>query len=72
MALGHELGAGEEFAACVRQGTHDGDVTALTQRAIEHAPSGERGFGTPTVTVDGQLVDLGNRDWLADALAAPR
>lgn len=72
VALGRELGAGEEFAACVRQGAHDGDVAALTQRAIEQAPSGERGFGTPTVTVGGQLVDLGNRDWLADAVAAPR
>ena len=72
VALGHELGAGEEFATCVRQGAHDADVAALTQRAIEQAPSGERGFGTPTVTVDGQLVDLGNRDWLADALASPR
>lgn len=72
VALGRELGASEEFAACVRRGAHDGDVAALTQRAIEQAPSGERGFGTPTVTVDGQLVDLGNRDWLADALAAPR
>ena len=72
VALGHELGAGEGFAACVRRGAHDGDVAAITQRATEQAPSGENGFGTPTVTVDGQLVDLGNRDWLADALASPR
>ncbi len=62
VALGRELGAGEKFAACVRQGARDGDVAALTQRAIEQAPSGEGGFGTPTITVDGQLVDLGNRD----------
>jgi hypothetical protein len=32
--------------------------------------SGPQGLGTPTVLVNGEVADLGDRDWLDDALNA--
>ena len=46
-------------------------ITAETEAAVANpALRGERGFGTPTVTVDGALADFGDGNWLQDAIGA--
>jgi protein-disulfide isomerase len=71
--LGRDLGITDAgFESCVRGGTHDEDVRAQEQAASssEALRGGRRGFGTPTVVVDGTLVDIGSASWLTDAIAA--
>jgi protein-disulfide isomerase len=73
--LGHDLGISSgSFDACVRGGTHRGDVRAQLDAAMADAslrrPSNGGGqyFGTPTVVVAGKIVDLSHSTWLDDAL----
>lgn len=67
VAFGAELGA--DIGACVTGATNSAAVTAETGAAAANpALTGERGFGTPTVTVGGALADLGNGNWLQDAI----
>jgi protein-disulfide isomerase len=76
--LGRDLGiSGAGFDSCVRTGAHDADVRAQEQAATSSAalqrsyPDGRRGFATPTVVVNGKLVDIGgSASWLTDAIAA--
>lgn len=72
IAIGQELGAGPGFEQCVNSGEHNRAIAAATRRAVEntsiHRPGGD-GFGTPTVTVNGQRVDVSDGDWLSDALS---
>lgn len=67
--LGRDLGAGDEFARCVRN--DDGRVAEATSRAAARISEmrSDGGFGTPTVLVNGQLADTGNPNWLTEALA---
>jgi protein-disulfide isomerase len=75
--LGRDAGiTGTTFESCVRDGTHRNAVTASFESARNDSAlkregsGGQPVFGTPTVVADGKLVDLGNEDWLADAIAA--
>jgi protein-disulfide isomerase len=69
IAFGTELGAPADFAECVRGGTHTEAVAAETERAIDDpALQTEGRFGTPTVTVGGQKVNLNDTSWLQNAI----
>jgi len=75
--LGRDLGiTGATFESCVRTGAHDADVRAQEQAATSTQnlqrsyPDGRRGFATPTVVIDGKLVDIDSASWLTDAIAA--
>ena len=75
--LGRDLGITDPgFERCVRDGGHDGDVRAQEQSAttdpalIRTFPGGRKGFATPTVVIDGQIIDVSNANWLEDALRA--
>lgn len=71
VAMGTELGAPPAFEQCVRSGQHVARVAAETQ-AAESNPALRNSlglFGTPTVTVDGQPVDLDDRQWLQKAIS---
>jgi protein-disulfide isomerase len=61
--LGKRLGARPGFEACVRGGAHDRDVTANFAQA-SHDPKlvrqGATGFGTPTMVLDGALLQPGD------------
>jgi protein-disulfide isomerase len=69
--LGRALGAGDGFARCV-QTDAQARITAATENAARYI-SGLRPdhrFGTPSVVVNGALVDLNNEGWLDQALSA--
>lgn len=74
--LGRDLGiTGASFESCVRSGSHDAHVRAQEQAATSSPalqrsyPDGRRGFATPTVVVDGKLIDIGDSAaWLTDAI----
>ncbi|PSL57405.1 protein-disulfide isomerase [Saccharothrix carnea] len=66
--LGTELGISGDFARCVRNGTHDDEARAELARLQDT----DFFTGTPAVTVDGEPVDLSDRDWLDEVLAAER
>jgi protein-disulfide isomerase len=69
--FGTELGAQGDFAQCVAAGTHRADVTAETQAAETNPALQTNGtFGTPSITVNGTKVDIGDTGWLQDAIAA--
>lgn len=71
IAFGTELGASGDFADCVRSGSNVQAVAAATQAAAtDPVLSGDGGFGTPTVVVDGRKIDVSNGGWLAEAIAA--
>jgi protein-disulfide isomerase len=61
--LGKRLGAGPGFEPCVRNGAHSKDVTANFAQA-SHDPKlvrqGATGFGTPTMVLDGGLLQPGD------------
>jgi len=65
--LGRELGAGEDFGRCI-DGEGAQRVESATRQGRQEA-SGPDGFGTPAVLVDGETADIGDGDWLDDALA---
>lgn len=72
--LAQSLGAGDSFTSCLQAGT-DRLVAASTEiarRVISGLhPDGQ--FGTPSVVVNGALVDINDQDWLDQALSrAPR
>jgi protein-disulfide isomerase len=69
IALGTELGAQGDFAACVQGGTHAEEVAAETEKATnDPALETEGRFGTPTVAIDGRKVDLNDTGWLQNAI----
>jgi len=66
-------GAPPTFAKCVTSGKFNGAVAAETLRASKDASlraKTAKGFGTPTVTVNGTRADLSNGDWLSGATKA--
>ena len=63
--FGTDLGAKDDFAACVTGVKNAAAVTAETKRAIaDPALQNEGLFGTPTVVANGAMVNLNNKDWL--------
>ncbi len=78
--LGRDAGITDAaFESCVRGGTHAEAVraqleSARTDQALRrpNPNGGDSYFGTPTVVVGGKIVDLGNANWLDDAIGAAR
>ncbi|MGH3612257.1 MAG: DsbA family protein [Pseudonocardia sp.] len=71
IAFGTELGAGDDFAECVRSGSNAQEVAAATQAAeTDPVLRGANGFGTPTIVVDGRKIDVTDGEWLTNAIAA--
>jgi protein-disulfide isomerase len=68
--LARDLGAGDGFAHCMQAGT-DRRVVASTKIARLFIgglrPDGQ--FGTPSVVVNGTLIDIGDPGWLEQALS---
>jgi protein-disulfide isomerase len=70
IAFGTQLGAPADFAQCVNSGANASAVAAETEAAVSDPALQTNGqFGTPTVAINGQKVDLGNTNWLQDAIA---
>ncbi|MBV9164326.1 MAG: thioredoxin domain-containing protein [Pseudonocardiales bacterium] len=68
--LGRSLGAGDSFARCVQAGAQR-RVATTTENASRYI-SGLRPdhrFGTPSVVVNGALVDITNAGWLDQVLS---
>ncbi len=68
--LARDLGAGDSVARCMQAGT-DRRVAASTEiarRFISGLRSDGR-FGTPSVVVNGTLVDISDQGWLDQALS---
>ncbi|NED93865.1 thioredoxin domain-containing protein [Phytoactinopolyspora alkaliphila] len=65
VSLGDDIGIGGDYASCVRDGTYDAWSTSVTDSARE-AQIG----GTPTIFVNGELVDNPTPDMLAAAVEA--
>lgn len=66
---GNQVGAPPAFAQCVTSGKHIRAVQVETQRAGGDAAlrsPGKQYFGTPTVTVNGKVVDRSSDSWLTD------
>lgn len=71
VAFGTELGAGDDFAACVTGGGDPSAILAATEAAAaDPALTPDGSFGTPTVAVGGAKVDVGDEEWLQNAIAA--
>ncbi len=71
--LGRTLGAGDGFASCVQAGA-ERRITAATEAASRYI-SGLRPdhrFGTPSVVVNGAVIDVGDEGWLDQALSGAR
>lgn len=75
--LGKDTGAGGSYEQCTRSGTHNAQVqksleTAEANPALQQpAQGGGTSFGTPTVLVNGKIVDWGTSgDWLPNAIKA--
>lgn len=70
VALGRQLGAGDGFARCVRDTETEQRVTAATQQARQRIAElrGDGLVGTPTVLVDGRMIDPGDPEWIDRAL----
>lgn len=61
VTLGKNSGAGGDYESCVRNGTYSAAVAANYQQAstnpaLQQSSGGSTGFGTPTVVLDGRLV----------------
>ncbi|MFC4949345.1 DsbA family protein [Pseudonocardia sp. GCM10023141] len=70
IAFGTELGATGDFAGCVRGTTHDAAITAETNTSAGTPALQTNGqFGTPTVAVKGAKINIGDADWLKNAIA---
>lgn len=72
--LGRAVGiTGQDFAACVAEGRYDGELLAEFEKIkVDPSVRSERGFGTPTVTSGGKIIDVSDDGWLATLLAAAR
>jgi hypothetical protein len=61
--LGQRAGAGAGYAECVHSGRHAGEVGANYQRAVsDPALQRDGSFGTPTIVLDGRLLEPGAPD----------
>ena len=68
--LARDLGTGDAFAGCMQAGT-DRRVAASTQiaRLFVSCLGTDGRFGTPSVVVNGTLIDIGDPGWLDQALS---
>ena len=67
--IGTSLGAGPAFAQCVEANGNAAAITAATEAASANPALQTDGqFGTPTVAVGGQKIDVLDPDWLETAL----
>lgn len=70
VSYGTELGAGGDFATCVKGTTHDSAVKKETDAAESNdALKNQGAFGTPTVAKDGKRIDINASGWLDTVLA---
>ncbi|MDT7713025.1 MAG: hypothetical protein QOG46_1719 [Pseudonocardiales bacterium] len=71
--LGRALGAGDSFARCVQTdaGTRIAAATEAASRYVGGLRADHR-FGTPSVVVNGAIVDISNPAWLDQALSGTR
>lgn len=74
--LGRDLGiTSEAFEEGVRNGKYNDLLEQEMKRVTEDTSlhrdfgTGEKGFGTPTVVANGELVDLGDPGWLDKAVS---
>lgn len=63
VTMGQNSGAGPGYEACVRNNTHGAAIAqnyqqASSDPALQQESGGQRGFGTPTVQVNGRTVDV--------------
>jgi protein-disulfide isomerase len=76
--LGNDLGiTAPDFTSCVQSGKYNQQVQAA-QDQIKKTPylqqdfgNGEKGFGTPTVTLGEKIIDVTDPAWLDKLLAQP-
>lgn len=75
--LGQDLGiTSPDFPACVANGTYNQIVDQSYQQAAKDANlhqdfgNGRRGFGTPTVAVNGKAVETSDPNWLNNLIGA--
>jgi protein-disulfide isomerase len=66
LQLGRDVGAGDDFTRCLREDGAQRVAAATRQARLD--VSGPQGLGTPTVFVNREIADLGDSDWLDDAL----
>lgn len=71
--LGHSLGAGDSFGRCVQAGAQQRIDTA-TENASRYLRGLEpdHQFATPTVLVNGALINTADKNWLNQALQGAR
>jgi protein-disulfide isomerase len=71
--LGRSLGAGDTFATCVKAGAQQrvATATANASRYISGLRPDHR-FGTPSVVVNGAIINISDEGWLDQALSANR
>jgi protein-disulfide isomerase len=71
--LGRSLGASDGFARCVQAGAQRRIATATdnASRYVGGLRSDHR-FGTPSVVVNGALIDINDEGWLDQALSGAR
>jgi protein-disulfide isomerase len=68
--IGTELGAGQDFGACVEANAQAPAISAATQAAAaEPGLQTDGQFGTPTVAVGGRKIDVSASDWLEQVIA---
>ena len=68
--VGTDLGAGPDFGTCVAANANAAAISSATDAASANPALQTDGqFGTPTVAVGGQKVDVSDSDWLSSALA---
>jgi protein-disulfide isomerase len=69
-AIGTSLGAGPGFTQCAEGNGNAAAITAATAAASADPGLQTDGqFGTPTIAVGGQKIDVSDSDWLQTALA---
>jgi protein-disulfide isomerase len=67
IAKGQEVGVAGSFAQCVNAGKYNKQIDAATAAAVKDTSlrqPGGKGFGTPTVLVNGKWVDWRDGAWL--------
>ena len=70
-AIGTSLGAGPGFTQCAEGNGNAAAITAATAAASADPGLQTDGqFGTPTIAVGGQKIDVSDSDWLQTVLAA--
>lgn len=66
VGLGQAAGAGPGYAACVTEGRHTAEVAENYRQATENEQLLRDGsFGTPTLLLDGRLVEVGGPELAA-------